>query len=261
MNEARNPYSPPAAVVEDPSTPPGDAGALIENGRTVPIGSCVRWISGTYELFSQRPWKWIGTMLLFALISIALSMVPLSNLLTTILWPVVAGGMAYALDQLRQTRNFTLSAVFSGFGPKFLPLATVGVVALLSYGIMFAVFSVMVGSDTAIALTGGGKQLSTIPPNFWSALMVSMVLSIPLTAATFLATPLIMLHDLRPAEAMQMSFFGCLKNIVPWILSGILMMLLILVSAIPLLLGLFVTLPMAVMLFYSMYRDIFVEEA
>jgi uncharacterized membrane protein len=260
MNDTRNPYSPPDARVEDLSLQPNDAEPLIENGRRVPVGHCSRWIGEAHELFSQRPAQWIGTMLLLALISMVVSLVPFSNLFTTLLWPVVAGGIAYALDRQRQTRSFTLSAVFAGFSQKFLPLAAVGFVTLVSYAIFFVIFAVTLGSDFAIAMMGGARQkLGAVPPGFWSALILSMVVAIPLTAATFLAAPLIVLHEARPLAAMKMSFFGCMKNIVPWILSGILMMLLILVSMIPLLLGLFVTLPMAVMLFYSMYRDIFID--
>jgi hypothetical protein len=47
MNQSRNPYSPPTASVEDPLTQLRDAGPLIENGRQVPIGSSIRWISQT----------------------------------------------------------------------------------------------------------------------------------------------------------------------------------------------------------------------
>jgi uncharacterized membrane protein len=260
MNETRNPYSPPTAEVERASAQLADAGPIIDNGRTVPIGHCTRWIGATYALYSQRPWKWIGTMLLLALISILISLLPLANLLTTLLWPVVAGGIAYAMDQQRQTQSFTLAAVFSGFGPRMVSLVAVGCVGLLSYGIMFVVMSTMIGNDTAIAVLGGGEQLTAIPPGFWSAMLVTMVFTLPLTAATFLAAPLIMLHGARPVDALRMSFFGCMKNILTWILSGILMMLLIVLSAIPLFLGLFVTLPMAVMLFYSMYRDIFLDD-
>jgi uncharacterized membrane protein len=260
MNEARNPYAPPNAPLEHFSMHVGEAGSLLANGRRVPVGNCTRWIKESYELFAQRPWKLIGTMLLLALISGVVSIVPFSNLLNAFLWPVVAGGMAYALDQLRQTRSFALSAVFSGFGPKFLPLATIGLVTLLSYAIMFVVFAVRLGSDVAMSIIGGGQKLSAIPAGFWSTMVLTMVFTIPMTAATYLAAPLIILHDTRPVAAMKMSFAGCMKNIVPWALSAVLMMLLIFLSAIPLLLGLFVTLPMAVMLFYPMYRDIFVEQ-
>lgn len=259
MNETRNPYTPPTASLEQVTTHPGDAGPLIENGRLVPIGNCTRWIGATYRLFSQRAWKWIGTMLLLALLSGVASIVPFSNLLNALLWPVVCGGLSYALDQQRQTGGFTLSAVFAGFSPKFIPLATVGVVTLLSYAVMFVVLAAMLGRDFALAMVGGGLKLTTVPPGFLSAMMVTMVFTIPLTAATFLAAPLIMLHDARPVDAIKMSFVGCMKNIVPWVLSGILMLLLISASMIPLFLGLFVTLPMAVMLFYSMYRDIFID--
>lgn len=243
MNEPRNPYAPPTAVVADPLIQPDDIGPLIENGRRVPIGNCTRWIGDTFELFFQRPWKWIGTMLLLFLLSVVASLIPLSNLLSSLLWPVFIGGIAIALDSQRLTRNFTLSNVFGGFGRSFLPLIAVGCMMLLASALTFAVFFVMVGREAAMAITLGMGQLDTIPPTFWRALMVSMIVMLPITAATFLAAPLIVLHGVSPVRAMAMSFFGCLKNLLPWILSGLLMILITVISMIPLLLGLFVTLP------------------
>lgn len=260
MTEARNPYAPPMAKVADPQIELQGAEPLIENGRRVPIGNGMRWIGDTFELFAQRPWKWIGTMLLLFALSIAASLIPLSNLLTSLLAPVFAGGLAVALDSQRRTRNFTLSNIFAGFGPRFAPLAAVGCVALLASGLMFVVFFVMTSREAAMFISFGSGQLDTLPSNFWVALLVSLVATVPITAATFLAAPLILLHGVNPSRAITLSFFACMKNILPWILCGVLMFLFIAISIIPLFLGLFVTLPVAVMLFYSMYRDIFIGE-
>jgi uncharacterized membrane protein len=260
MKEARNPYSPPEALVADPASDLGDSRGLLVNGRQVPIGNSVLWVSEAFHLFFGKPWKWLGTTLLLLLISMIVSLAPFSNLLTTILWPVAAGGVAYALDVQRQTQNFALHDVFAGFGSKFLPLAAVGCVAMLTAVIMFAVFLVMADSEVALAMALGGRQLSVLPPNFWWALLITMVLAVPLTSATFLAPPLIVLHGLTPGQAMKMSFFACLKNIAPWTAFALLMVLLILLSIIPLFLGLLVTLPVAGIGFYAMYRDVFVKE-
>ena len=64
MNETHNPYAPPRAFVDDPSDDELEVQALIENGRTVPIGRCGLWISASFRQFFQRPWKWIGTLFL-----------------------------------------------------------------------------------------------------------------------------------------------------------------------------------------------------
>jgi len=261
MSETRNPYSPPVAPVADSSTPLRNAEGLVENGRLVPIGHCTSWIGEAFGLFFQRPWKWIGTTLLLGVGAVISSLIPFSTLLTSIFFPVLIGGVACALESQRRTRSFTLNDIFAGFGPNLGSLATVGCVTLLSTAVMFAVFYVMVGTDAALAIAFNTNRPEATPPNFWRALLVSLVLSLPITAATFLAAPLIMLHGATPLRAMQMSFFGCLKNIVPWILFGVLMFLIIIVSALPLLLGFFITLPVALMAFYPMYRDIFVDEA
>jgi uncharacterized membrane protein len=260
MNETRNPYAPPAAPVADPSGPAYEAGALIENGRQVPVGHCTLWIKGTFELFFQAPWKWIGVVLLFAVPWLASTLVPFSILATTLLYPVVLGGVACALDSQRRTRSFALSDVFAGFGPRFASLAGIGCVAILSTIMNFAVLNAMLGPEAALAFAFNAAKVETLPPNFVSAMLVCTVASLPITAATFCAAPLVTLHGAGAVRAMKMSFFGCLKNIVPWILYGLLMFLIIAASAVPLLLGLFVTIPAALIAFYPIYRDVFVAD-
>lgn len=259
MNEARNPYSPPEAAVADPAGHLDDTRGLIANGRRVPIGNSVLWLSETFHLFFGRPWKWLGAMLMLLVTSIAISFVPFSNLSRTILWPVAAGSIACALDVQRQTQTFELRDVFARIAPNFLSLAAVGCVHLLVYVVMFLVLSVMTSSDVAFAMVLGG-ELGGLPANFGLALALTLVLVLPVTAATFLAAPLIVLHGLRPGQAMMMSFVGCLKNIAPWISFGLLMLVVVVLSMIPLFLGLLVTLPVAMMAFYAMYRDIFIGE-
>jgi uncharacterized membrane protein len=58
-------------------------------------------------------------------------------------------------------------------------------------------------------------------------------------------------------EAMKESFAGCLKNIVPFLLYGIILLVLNVVAAIPLLLGYLVFVPVAAASLYTSYRDIY----
>ena len=261
MNETHNPYAPPRAFVDDPSDDELEVQALIENGRTVPIGRCGLWISASFRQFFQRPWKWIGTLFLLFVISGVISLIPYTNIVNGILWPIVTGGIAYALDEQRRTRTFSLGNVFAGFNRALVPLAVIGAVGTLSYIVMFAVFFVMVGREAATDVVFGTRTMQGIPPNFWSALMVSIIAGLPISAATYFAAPLIMLHGVAPVRALRMSMFGFLRNIVPLILFGVLMLVIITLSMLPLLLGLFVTLPTIGLAFYPIYRDIFVEGA
>ena len=51
--------------------------------------------------------------------------------------------------------------------------------------------------------------------------LVVMALSIPLAMAIWFAPALVVFHDLQPLDAMKQSFAGCLKNIVPFLVYGI----------------------------------------
>jgi uncharacterized membrane protein len=62
---------------------------------------------------------------------------------------------------------------------------------------------------------------------------------------------------MKPVDAMKASFAGCLKNIVPFLLYGVVMLVLCFVAAIPLGLGFLVLGPVAVASMYKGYRDIF----
>jgi uncharacterized membrane protein len=83
---------------------------------------------------------------------------------------------------------------------------------------------------------------------------------LPITCATYMAPQLIVLHDQPVIEALKMSLFACIKNILPGIVFGVLALVLFIVSMIPLLLGLIITLPILAITNYTVYRDIFVEE-
>ena len=59
---------------------------------------------------------------------------------------------------------------------------------------------------------------------------------------------------------MKMSLVGCFKNILPGIVFFLCGIGLVVVSMIPLFLGLLVSIPIMVLTYYTVYRDIFVEE-
>ena len=63
-----------------------------------------------------------------------------------------------------------------------------------------------------------------------------------------------------PVKAMKVSFFGCLKNIVPFLLYGVVMMVLCVVAAIPVMLGYLVLGPVIIASIYTGYRDIFTAD-
>jgi uncharacterized membrane protein len=84
---------------------------------------------------------------------------------------------------------------------------------------------------------------------------------LPVGLAAYLAPQLIVLHDQPALTAMKMSFAGTMKNILPGLVFGLCAFGLVIVSMIPLFLGLLITGPILAITAYTVYRDIFVEDA
>ncbi len=84
-----------------------------------------------------------------------------------------------------------------------------------------------------------------------------MALSVLLYMALWFAPALVALRGTAPVDAIKQSFFGCLKNVVPFLIYGIIMMVLSIVATIPLGLGWLVLGPVAIASVYVAYRDIY----
>ena len=93
---------------------------------------------------------------------------------------------------------------------------------------------------------------------FWLAMLVGLALFIPLIMAYWFAPALVMLHDLGVVESMKLSFVACLRNILPFLIYGIIMLLLFVIGSIPIGLGLLVVIPAMLASMYTAYKDIFI---
>ncbi|HET8747557.1 MAG TPA: BPSS1780 family membrane protein, partial [Ramlibacter sp.] len=75
--------------------------------------------------------------------------------------------------------------------------------------------------------------------------------------AVWFAAPLVVFHERGAVDALKESFAGCLKNIVPFLVYGVIFFVLGIVASIPLALGWLVLGPMAAASIYTAYRDIY----
>jgi uncharacterized membrane protein len=78
--------------------------------------------------------------------------------------------------------------------------------------------------------------------------------------AVWFAPALVAISNMSPIDALAASFKGCLKNILPFLLYGIVFLVLFILGSIPLGLGLLVVLPLVFTSTYAAYRDIFLGD-
>jgi hypothetical protein len=256
-----NPYQPPRSQVADVSDA-APLGEFVEGGRGVNAGQGWAWIASAFELFRRRPLAWILiTVILFVLLVVA-SVIPLIGMLVnTLLMPVYLGGLLLGCRALEQDGEFGVGKLFAGFSNHTGRLMAVGALSLVGWIlIMIPVFFIM--GKSMFALAGGDPEaIAAAGSSVMLGVLVAMALSIPLYMALWFSGCLIVFDDVRPVQALSQSFRACLKNIIPFLLYGVLMVIIFLVAMIPLGFGLLVAIPVLIASVYTGYRDIFYAPA
>jgi uncharacterized membrane protein len=91
------------------------------------------------------------------------------------------------------------------------------------------------------------------------AFLISLALFIPVNMAMWFASALVILQDQSAPRAIAESFRGCLKNIVPFLIYGVILFVLAMLAAIPAGLGWLVLAPVVLCSVYAAYLDIYVR--
>lgn len=228
-------------------------------GRAVEAGSGWAWITGGFEMFKKQPGMWIALVLVLFVILFVLALIPLLGAIATfVLMPVFAGGLMVACQTQQRGGAIEIGHLFAGFKTQTANLVVLGAIALGGLIVVMVPVLLIVGVGAFFgAARGDVAGAATVGGSFLIAWLLAMALSILLYMALWFAPALVVLRGVAPVDAIRRSFFGCLKNIVPFLIYGIVMMVLGIVASIPLGLGWLVLGPVAVASIYVAYRDIY----
>ncbi|MEJ2466088.1 MAG: BPSS1780 family membrane protein [Candidatus Thiodiazotropha sp.] len=246
LDDRANPYSAPEAELVEP----------IENEMTgptsVPAGNGLAWISKGWWHFKSSPMAWIGSIVVFFIISMVLAFIPfVGSIVSMLIGPVIVAGYMYGY--------FTVGHLFAGFSGNVGQLMLVAVF----YFLLMMVVSVVIGAvmflllggvevfedPNALATMGAGPIITFV--------VLLFLLMIPVAMSYLFAPALVMLDDLTALQAMKYSFMGCLKNLLPLFLYTLVAMVLMIVGSLPFMLGLLIVAPMLIAAIYAAYRDIY----
>jgi uncharacterized membrane protein len=236
---------------------------FVLNGRVVDAGRGWSWIAEGFELFRREPGPWIALIVVAALIFIALALVPvLGSLAAMVLAPVFAAGFVVACREEEEGRGVRVGHLFAGFQRHLGPLVSIGAMYL---GVT-VVIALVVGLATGAGmwtLLGSGEvgpgAMAGAGLTMLLAFLVMMALLIPVFMALWFAPALVVFHERPALEAMKASFIACLRNIVPFLVYGVIALLLAMLASIPFGLGWLVLGPVLGASLYTGYRDIFFE--
>ena len=216
------------------------------------------WLAEGFGYFKQNPVAWIVAMIVWVILSSVLSFIPLiGSLAVTLLSPVISAGFMLGCREQEEGGDFRIGHLFSGFSNNVGQLILVGLLYLVSIIVVVVVIAMFAGG--AAFMLGDG--LNNMGPDMASAMIIPILIGslfiIPVVMAYWFAPALVALNDISAITAMKMSFSACLKNMLPFFLYGLIMIVLFIIGSIPFGLGLLVVIPMIVASMYTSYRDIF----
>jgi hypothetical protein len=242
------------------------------NIRLVDASHGWRWIAAGILIFRRNPPRWLLLIALLFIGSRVLLAIPLIGMIAVLIAPNFLAGLAHGAEALEQGRPLRLGYLASGFLRNAARLVTIGGVSLVGQFLTLMAMVLIGGeaiSSVAKTMAAGSATPETIQamraaaPSMMLALLAGLVLSVPLMMAVWFAPLLVFFNDLKPAPALMLSLWACLRNIRPFLVYG----MAVLVPVVVLMplglavrqpdLGLWLLAPILVPSIYAGYKDLF----
>lgn len=238
--------------------------------RAVATGRGWGWVVEAWGLFRDSPAAWIGAILLYGLISVVLSLIPfVGGLAMSILGPIFTGGLMIGAHTQYGGGSFEVKHLFAGFSRNAGPLALLGA-AYLGFFILIMLVIMLLGMGAVSVLAGSGGTAGFDPSQLDPGrlglygllamllpILIILLIMIPLVMAVLFAPTLVALNDCPVLHAFKLSFVGCWRNMLPFLVYGLVGLALLLASVLTFGLGLLVILPVMTIAIYIAYRDIY----
>lgn len=255
--EQNNPFRAPEARVADIAA---DMGEFLPEGRRVPAGNGVAWLGSGWTLFKAAPGTWIGLTVVFMLVMMVMALIPfLGGIALNLLMPVFIGGIMMGCKAIEDGEELRVGHLFAAFSGHVGNLVIVGLLYMVGIFAIMMVMFVIGGAGFGIGALLGGNIGTALVPMILLGLL-ALALMIPLAMAVWFAPPLIIFHEVPPFEAMKASFVVCLKNFVPFLVYGLVYLVLAVLACIPIFLGWLVLAPVMMASMYAGYRDMFTRD-
>jgi len=223
--------------------------------RKVETNSPIDWFKGGWAIFSRNKMEWVVIALIFGVIAVFLSFIPLiGGIVLSLIIPLLAGGMLHAARKAANKENIEIGDLFYAFSnqEKRTPLLIIGLI-LMAVGL---VVSFVMGA-AFLSTIGGVAPGGDVPTVGVGSIIVGLMVYAFMAMAFYFAPALVMFSNMAPVDAVKNSLMGSLQNILPFLLFILIYLVLAFVAAIPIMLGFLVLIPVMMGAIYLAYKDIF----
>jgi uncharacterized membrane protein len=166
--------------------------------------------------------------------------------------------MLVACRKVASEETLEIADLFAGFQRNTGPLMMLGVLYMIGMLLVSLLVLALAGGGLAGGLMMGSPVGASIAVGgFLVGAMLWLALSVPIAMAIWFAPALVLFNDMPPVDALKASFNACLRNIVAFLVFGLIVMVLCFFAALPVGLGFLVLGPVLAGAIYASYRDIF----
>lgn len=251
----QNPYSAPASDL----APEVDEGEFpLHEPRSVSAGQGWQWIADGFDYFKSDAGTWIGICVIGFVIMVVTGLIPIVNFLVSFTSFIWLGGLMLGCKAQHDGEPLKIGHLFAGFSESLLPLLGLSAIFFIAIIVVVGAAIGTVGMSMLGGMSGEGGFAGD-PATLLLPVMIALALIMPLYMLVWFAPALIVLHKVPVFKAMGMSFKACLKNIIPFLIYGVILLVLMIVATIPLGLGFLVLGPVMFAAMFVSYKDIFVD--
>lgn len=226
--------------------------------RKVEISSPIDWFKGGWAIFSRNKMEWAVMALIFGVISVALSFIPLvGGIALALVMPLLVGSMLHAARKGMNKEHIEIGDLFYAFNDqdKRTPLLIIGLI-LMAVGV---VVSFVMGAAFLSTIGGAapGGDAPAVSGVGIGGIIVGLMVYTFMAMLFYFAPALVMFSNMSAIEAVKNSFMGSLQNILPFLIFILIYLVLAFLAAIPIMLGFLVLIPVMMGAIYLAYKDIF----
>lgn len=237
--------------------------------RTVPFTHGWKWIADGFGLFRKSPLNWILLCLILVVVFSLFSMLGLIGVLVlNLLYTVFLAGIMVGCRSLEEGNRLELGVLLAGFRQNTTPLVTIGGIALVGQIVISGLMLAIGGEDLIALFQASGENFQeavammarmtpAVRTRIQLASLVALAVYLPLMMAVWFAPMLVIFRGQKVTPALLASLMACAKNVLPFLLYGLALIVLAALAAIPFGLGLFLLVPTVFASIYRSYRDIF----
>ncbi len=251
-NDPNNPYQVPSAEVLG-----GGPGAFSATPRSVPAAHGFQWITEGWELFKRAPGPMILMLFVYLVINMVVGVIPLVHMVSPVLGMIFMGGVFIAIHRLDQTGEMKIEDLFAAFSTHLMPLLLLGLLVLGGLVLVIGLITVL-GLGTILGTDGSASMGSIVFILF--LILLALALFFCLYFTVLYAILLVVLGNQPLGAALGNALAAFMKNMLPFLVNGILAGVITLIAMIPLGLGLLVSTPVLFASMYASYKDIFAAE-